>query len=129
MTTSSEFDPSTPSSRIVPHFSRTRDAGDLVFVSGQLPFDANQTVIEGDVAEQTRQCLRNIEASLEATGLTLAHVVKTTVWLARIEDFLPFNAAYGAAFQGATLPARSTVRADLMVPGALVEIEAIAHRG
>ena len=61
--------------------------------------------------------------------MTARDIVKATVWLTRIEDFAAFDAAYGAFFGDATLPARSTVRADLMVPGALVEIEAIAQAG
>lgn len=123
------LDVATPTSQLRPHFSRTRDAGGLVFVSGQLPFDAGQNVIDGDVAAQTRQCLSNIAAILAGHRLSLADVVKTTVWLARTEDFRAFDAAYGSMFAGMALPTRSTVRADLMVPGALVEIEAIAHRG
>ncbi len=118
----------TPTSQLRPHFSRTRDAAGLVYVSGQLPFDASQTIVAGDVADQTRQCLRNIEALLVAEGLGLADVVKTTVWLSRTQDFQAFDATYGAMFEGMTLPSRSTVRADLMVPGALVEIEAVAAR-
>jgi hypothetical protein len=64
-----------------------------------------------------------------AEGLGLADVVKTTVWLGRIGDFAEFNRAYAGVFAatGAPAPARSTVRADLMMPGALVEIEAIAR--
>lgn len=112
---------------IVPHFSPARKAGFFVFVSGQLPFDADRKLIRGGIREQTAQCLANIAAILVEEGLTLEHIVKTTVWLTRTEDFAEFNAAYAAIFMG-TPPARSTVRADLMVD-ALVEIEAVAFRG
>lgn len=111
-----------------PHFSPARQAGDLVYVSGQMAFAHGYTLVPGDVAEQTRQCLRNVEAALAPAGLSLDHVVKTTVWLARCEDFAAFNAAYAGVLGARTPPSRSTVRADLMVPGALVEIEAVALR-
>lgn len=111
-----------------PHFSLVRRTEDFVFVSGQLPFGADQRVIAGDVADHTRQCLHNIEVALAGEGLGLADVVKTTVWLARVADFERFNSAYAGVFAGCTAPARSTVRADLVVEGALVEIEALAAR-
>lgn len=85
--------------------------------------------IEGEtVAQQTARCLSRIAAILREQGLSLADVVKTTVWLARTEDFAEFNRSYALGFAGCDAPARSTVRADLMVPQALVEIEAIARR-
>ena len=112
-----------------PNFSPYRRAGDLVFVSGQMPFGEGFRLIGDDIATQTRVCLENIERQLVAAGLSARDIVKTTVWLTRTEDFAAFDAAYGAYFGEATLPARSTVRADLMVPGALIEIEAIAQAG
>ena len=111
---------------VTPHYSPAREAGSLVFVSGQLPFDAERRVVAGGIRGQTQRCLANIAAILATQGLGLEHVVKTTVWLRRVEDFATFNATYAEAFPG-TPPARSTVRADLMVD-ALVEIEAIALR-
>jgi len=111
---------------VVPHFSPSRSAGDLVFVSGQLPFGPERKVVGADIREQTMQCLANIAAILQKQGLGLEHVVKTTVWLRRVEDFAAFNAAYAEGFP-IEPPARSTVRADLMVD-ALVEIEAVAVR-
>src|SRR3546814_9813433 len=113
-----------------PHFSMFRRAGELVFVSGQMAFGAGFSIVGDDVAAQTRTCLEHIERQLSAAGLTARDIVKTTVWLARVEDFPAFDAAYGAFFGDIVLPARPTVRADLMVPGALVEIEAVAsHAG
>ena len=116
------------SSALRPHFSLIRDAGSLVFVSGQLAFDSYQRICDGGVADQTRQCLRNIERALASDGLGLQDVVKAMVWLANVDDFPSFNEAYAAAFLDLVAPARSTVRADLMVKGALVEIEVIAVR-
>lgn len=110
-----------------PKFSSTRRAGPLVFVSGQMAFGADLRIVGDDVVEQTRTCLEHIERHLSAVGLTRADIVKTTVWLTRVDDFRAFDQAYGGFFEGMTLPSRSTVRADLMLPGALVEIEAIAQ--
>ncbi|OZI69716.1 MULTISPECIES: RidA family protein [Bordetella] len=110
-----------------PNFSMHRRAGDLVFVSGQMAFGEGFRIVGDDVTAQTRTCLEHIARHLADAGLAPRDIVKTTVWLARIEDFAAFDAAYGAFFGDIVLPARSTVRADLMVPGALVEIEAIAR--
>ena len=110
-----------------PNFSMVRQAGELVFVSGQMAFGEGFRIVGDDVATQTRTCLENIERQLAAVGLAARDIVKATVWLTRIDDFAAFDAAYGAYFGDAQLPARSTVRADLMVPGALVEIEAVAR--
>ena len=111
---------------VVPHYSASRSAGDLVFVSGQLPFGPGRKVVGTGIREQTAQCLDNIAAILKAEGLGLEHVVKTTVWLRRVEDFAEFNAAYAERFP-TNPPTRSTVRADLMVD-ALIEIEVVALR-
>lgn len=109
-----------------PQFSSHRRAGELVFVSGQMAFGEGFRIEGEDVAAQTTRCLQRIADELGRAGLGPGDIVKATVWLARVEDFAAFDRAYGAWFAGHTLPARSTVRADLMVPGALVEIEAIA---
>ena len=115
--------------RAHPFFSPIRREGAWAFVSGQMAFDAQLRVTGDGVAEQTRVCLARIDSILQTEGLGLANVVKATVWLQRVEDFAAFNAAYEACFRAASpqAPARSTVRADLMVPGALVEIEVMAH--
>lgn len=118
--------PSTPTRR-QPNFSMFRRAGELVFFSGQMAFDAGFRIVGDDITTQTRVCLENIERQLTAAGLTPRDIVKTTVWLTHTEDFAAFDTAYGAFFGNVQLPARSTVRADLMVPGARVEIEAIAQ--
>lgn len=113
---------------IAPALSPAIAAGDLLFLSGQLAFGEDGVIVApDDVARQTEQVLANIARVLATHGLGLADVVKTTVWLTDTADFAAFNTAYAQAF-GAHRPTRSTVRADLMLPGARVEIEAIAHR-
>ena len=107
-----------------PHFAPTLAAGGFVFVSGQLGFTA-RGVIEGDLVQQTRQCLDNLEALLAPHGLTRQDVVKTTVWLRNEADFPAYNQAYGDFF-GAHRPTRSTLICALARPEAVVEIEAIA---
>lgn len=104
-------------------------AGDYIFVSGQIPLDpiTNQTRL-GNVASETRQVLENIRLNLEGCGATLRDVVKTTVFLTNVQDFAAMNAAYAEVF-GDSKPARSTVGvAALPLPGAKVEIEAIAYK-
>ena len=107
-------------------YSRAYRAGDLVFLSGQVALDEAGQVVKGGIERQTRQVLRNIEVVLADAGCSLADVVKTTVWLEDVGDFGAFNKVY-AEFFPAEAPARSTVRADLMVD-AKVEIEVIAYK-
>jgi 2-iminobutanoate/2-iminopropanoate deaminase len=98
----------------------------MVFCSGQIALDpATGTVIEGDVAAQTRQVLDNLGAVLAAAGASFADVVKTTLFLADMADFATVNAIYGERFQ-AEPPARSTVAAAGLPRNVRVEIEAIA---
>lgn len=98
----------------------------LVFVSGQLPIDpATGAFPEGGVKEQTHQSLTNAAAILEAAGLSLKNVVKTTVFLADMADFAAMNEVY-AQFFTAPFPARSAVAVKTLPKGALVEIECIA---
>ena len=110
-------------------YSQAVDSGcGLVFVSGQLPIDpATGAFPEGGVEAQTRQSLLNARAILEAAGLTLANVVKTTVFLADMGDFAAMNAVY-AQFFAEPFPARSAVAVKTLPKGALVEIECIAAR-
>lgn len=97
----------------------------LLFTSGQLAFDEKGRLSTGDAAEQTRLCLENIRRLLAGEGLSLENIVKVTVWLTDTADFPSFNRVY-AEFFGNHRPARSTVRSDLVLPGAKVEIEAVA---
>ncbi|SFM65402.1 RidA family protein [Shimia aestuarii] len=116
--------PVLPNGAKVPLIPATR-VGDLIFCSGALGVDATFKVVDGGVGPQTRQAIANLEAALAEAGATLADVAKTTVWLTDLANFAEFNIAYAEAF-GADLPARSTVTSALAIPGALVEIEAIA---
>ena len=110
-------------------YSQAIDSGaGLVFVSGQLPIDpAIGAFPEGGVKEQTRQSLANAKAILEAAGLGLGNVVKTTVFLADMGDFASMNEVY-AQFFAAPFPARSAVAVKTLPKGALVEIECIAAK-
>ena len=113
-----------PDGSVAPLSAAYAGAG-LLFFSGQLAFDENGQLCTGDVGQQTLLCLENIGRLLAAENLSLRNVIKVTVWLTDTADFAGFNAAY-ADFFGEHRPARSTVRSDLMLPGARVEIEAIA---
>ncbi|MBO9714547.1 RidA family protein [Sphingomonas sp.] len=104
-----------------------RRSDNLVHISGQLGFVGPGRLIEGGIAAQTRQTLENIRTILRKAGGDLGDVVKTTVWLTDKSNFSPFNEAYAAVFDGCELPARSTVVTGLLIDGALVEIEALAH--
>lgn len=108
-------------------YSQAVDSGaGVVFVSGQLPIDpATGAFPEGGVKEQTRQSLTNAQAILNAAGLELSDVVKTTVFLADMADFAAMNEIY-ALFFSAPFPARSAVAVKDLPKGALVEIECIA---
>jgi 2-iminobutanoate/2-iminopropanoate deaminase len=115
------------SSITAPHLSSWIEAGSLVFVSGQLAFDAARKISATDVAGQTVQTLQNVARVLKEAGLSLSDTVKTTVWLRNAADFTAFNEAYARAF-GSHAPARSTVVSPLLLPEALVEIEVVAKR-
>ena len=110
-----------------PHLSPWTEAGPLIFVSGQLPFNASGAISATDIGGQTQQALKNLESALRSAGVGLSDVIKTTVWLAKAADFATFNETYAAAF-GEVKPARSTVVCALVLPEALVEIEAVARR-
>jgi 2-iminobutanoate/2-iminopropanoate deaminase len=108
-------------------YSQAIVLGDLVFCSGQLPLHPDGTMVEGDVAAQARQALANLKSVLEAAGSSLAHVAKTTVFLADMNDFAAMNAVYGEFFTSAP-PARSTIQVARLPRDVQVEIEAIAIR-
>ena len=109
-------------------YSQACEAGDFVFVSGQLPIDpATGAFPEGGIAEQTRQSLTNVQAVLAAAGLTMDNVIKTTVFLKNMNDFAAMNEVY-ATFFTENPPARSAVEAARLPKDALVEIEAIAYK-
>jgi len=100
--------------------------GNLLFLSGQIPLDpATGQMVEGGTGEQTQRVLQNLHAVLAAVGGTLGNVVKTTVFLKRLDDFAEMNQVYGTFFVEKP-PARSTVEVSSLPRGALVEIESIA---
>lgn len=113
---------------VAPHFSLTRRGAGLIFVSGQLAFQADGRTIEGDVAAQTLICLGRVEEALKVEGLNREAVVRCGCWLASAEDYPLFNAAYARFFGALTAPARTTLVAGFCVAGALVEIDAVAVR-
>lgn len=107
-------------------YSQGIDSGaGLVFLSGQLPIDPATGVFPEGIREQTRQAILNAQAILQAAGLSLANVVKTTVFLADMGDFAAMNDVY-AQFFTEPFPARSAVAVKTVPKGALVEIECIA---
>jgi len=107
-------------------YSQAIVAGELVFVSGQLGVrPGEKELVPGGIAEQTEQVFANLRAVLEAAGSSLGFVVKTTVFLQRLEDFAGMNEVYARHLPDAP-PARSTVEVAKLPSGALVEIEAIA---
>jgi reactive intermediate/imine deaminase len=116
--------PTGPGGRSLP-FTKAVRAGDFVFVSGQVPMGTDGEIVDGNIAIQTQQTIENVKSILQSLDLGLEHVVKATVWLADTRDFWPFNKVYLEYF-GAALPARSCVRADMMVD-CKVEIEVVAY--
>jgi len=110
---------------IGPYSSALR-AGQLLFVSGQVPFDpASGEMVTGGIDAQTRRVLQNIGALLEAGGLSFQAVVRTTVFLADMNDFATMNEVYKTFFSE-PYPARSTVQAARLPRDARIEIDAIA---
>lgn len=109
-------------------YSQAIDCGDLVFCSGQIPLvPATGEVVEGGIEAQTRQIFANIQAVLAEAGLTLANVVKTTVFMTDLGQFGVFNGIYGEYFPE-NPPARSCVEISKLPKGVSVEIEVIAKR-
>lgn len=107
-------------------YSQATSNGDLIVTAGQLPLTTDGELLDDEpVAEQTRQCLRNVAAILESEGTSLEDVLKTTVFLDDIDDFEEFNEAYSEFFR-TDPPARSAVGVDAVPKGAAVEIEAVA---
>ena len=108
-------------------YSQAIQVGNLVYTSGQIPINPVTGVfVEGGIKEQTRQSLQNVKAILEEAGLTMSKVVKTTVFMADMNDFADMNAVY-AEFFAEPYPARSAVAVKTLPKGALVEIEVVAE--
>ena len=108
-------------------YSQAIQVGNPVYTSGQLPIDpATGKFPEGGIKEQTRQSLTNIQAILQGAGLTMGSVIKTTVFMADMNDFADMNSVY-AEFFNEPYPARSAVAVKSLPKGALVEIEVVAE--
>ena len=108
-------------------YSQAIQVGNLVYTSGQIPIaPATGAFVEGGIKEQTRQSLTNVKAILEEVGLTMNNVVKTTVFMADMNDFADMNSVY-AEFFTEPYPARSAVAVKTLPKGALIEIEVIAE--
>ena len=108
-------------------YSAGVSTGSLVFVSGQIPTDAQGNLPEG-IEAQAEQSIRNVQAVLENAGSDLRHVVKTTVFLRDMDDFAAVNEVYAEYFDGEVKPARSCVQAAKLPKDMPLEIEAIALR-
>jgi len=107
-------------------YSQAVKAGEFLFASGQIPIDPNTgEFVAGGIAEQTEQVLKNLSAVLEAAGSSLERVVKTTVFLVDMAEFVAMNEVYGRYFKDQP-PARATVQAARLPRDARVEIEAVA---
>jgi 2-iminobutanoate/2-iminopropanoate deaminase len=122
----SEAITSTEAPKAIGPYSPAVRAGQLLFISGQVPLDpATGAMVDGDVAAQTRRVLDNVGALLTAAGRSFAHVVRTTVFLADMNDFAAVNEVYGTYFSE-PYPARATVQVARLPKDARVEIDAIA---
>jgi reactive intermediate/imine deaminase len=109
-------------------YSQAVRAGELVFLSGQIPLDpATGQLVEGDIVAQTRRVMENLGAVLAAAGCGFADVVRTTIYLVDLGHFAKVNETYGACFE-APFPARATVEVSALPKGAEVEIDMVAVR-
>jgi len=110
-------------------YSQAIRAGGFLFLSGQIPLDpATGALVSGGIADQTRRVLDNLGAILTAAGVSFAHVVKTTVYLADMNEFSAMNEIYATYFQSPA-PARATIQAARLPRDVRVEIDLIAHVG
>ena len=108
-------------------YSQAIETDDLIFVSGQLPVDKNTGTMPEGIKDQTKQSLTNIKYILEAAGLSMDDIVKTTVLLQHMSDFVEMNEVY-ASFFTSDYPARAAYEVAALPKGALIEIEAIATK-
>lgn len=107
-------------------YSQAVRAGSMLFLSGQIPLDPSTgEIMPGDIAQQTHQVFKNLGAILQAAGASFENVVRSTVYLADMNDFAAMNAVYGTYFTSPA-PARSTVQAARLPKDARIEIDLIA---
>ncbi len=108
-------------------YSQAIKVGNLVYTAGQIPLDPSTgKLVDGDIVAQTERVMLNLAAILEAAGSSMSRVVKTTCFLANLDDFARFNEVYGRHF-GDSRPARSTVQVSRLPAGAGVEVECVAE--
>ena len=107
--------------------SRAVRAGDMIYLTGQIPFRDGKPMTEGSIEDQTRNCIENIRETLNLAGCDLSNIVKTTVWLKDRDDFPGFDAAYGEYFESDP-PARTGLVSDFLVD-IKIEIECVAYAG
>lgn len=119
--------PTLPDGATIPLSPAVR-AGDFLFLSGQLGLDEHRKLVGDDIASQTRQTIARLAAVLAQAGGRLDQIVKVNVWLTEGTDFPAFNQIYAELFPKHP-PARSTVVSGLLIPGARVEIDAVAYLG
>lgn len=111
---------------IGPYSQGIRFSGEVIFTAGQIPLDpVTMTMVPGGIREQTDRVMKNLEAILGASGTSLRHAIKTTVFLKNFDDFAAMNEVYGTYFP-TDPPARSTVEVVRLPKDALVEIECLA---
>lgn len=108
-------------------YSQAVEAGNFVFLSGQIPLKTNGTIVDGDIKDQTKQVLDNIGEVLKASGLSYNNVVKTTVYLSDMSDFREMNKVYSKYFKD-NYPARATIQVSELPKEVGVEIDVIAAR-
>ncbi len=101
--------------------------GNLLFCSGQIPLEADGTLVAGDVKDQAKQVMENLKEVLVAAGTSFEKAVKCTIYLVDINDFASVNEVYGGYFTGEHKPARATVGVAALPKGAKVEIDCVAE--
>ncbi len=106
-------------------YSQAVKVGNMVYTSGQIPMTADGELVDGDIHDQVRQILNNLQKVLEAAGSSLEQIIKTTIYLTDMDDFIAVNTVYGEYFSGA-YPARTTVAVKTLPKNVDVEIDAIA---
>ena len=112
---------------VIGPYNQAIQVGNLLYTSGQIPIDpATGQIVEGGIEEQTRRSLLNVQAILKEAGVTMGNVVKTTVFMADMNDFPAMNTVY-AEFFTQPFPARSAVAVKSLPKGALIEIEVVAE--
>ena len=109
-------------------YSQAIETNNLIFISGQLSLDPNDgQIVGGDIQTQTKQVMDNIAALLKDIGLSLENIIKTTIYMTNMDDFIDMNKVYGSYFPN-DAPARSCVEVSRLPKGVLIEMEAIASR-